>query len=193
MRCLVLTENIDVIAVTETFIDTVNNDLICEYNIEEFKFFNKDRVNRRAGGVALFIATWLNPVEIPLNDTNIEHVCVKVTGEHVCVKVTGNELVFNISVTYRPPGRIQELDNEMYRVLRQSLHNSESGILGDFQSSSYTSKLRCKQMQIYSTKFFFTNDIVREWNKLLPSVVQCDTINSFKNKLDHHFLNQGIR
>ncbi len=54
-------------------------------------------------------------------------------------------------------------------------------------------KLRCKQIQLDSTKFFCIDDVVREWNKLLPSVVQCDTINSFKNKLDHHFLNHGIR
>ncbi len=53
-------------------------------------------------------------------------------------------------------------------------------------------KLRCKQVQLDSTKFF-TNDVVREWNKLPPSVVQCDTINSLKNKFDHLFLNQGIR
>ncbi len=37
--------------------------------------------------------------------------------------------------------------------------------------------LRCKQVQLDCTKFFFTNDVVREWNKLPPSVVQCDTIN----------------
>ncbi len=54
-------------------------------------------------------------------------------------------------------------------------------------------KLRCKQVQLDSTKFFFTNDVVREWNKLPPSVVQCDTISLFKNKLDYHFLTQGIR
>ncbi len=54
-------------------------------------------------------------------------------------------------------------------------------------------KLRCKQVKLDSTKYFFTNDVVREWNKLPPSMVQCDTINSFKSKLDHHFLNQGIR
>ncbi len=44
-------------------------------------------------------------------------------------------------------------------------------------------KLKCKQMQLDSSKFFFTNDVVME----------CDTINSLKNKLNHHFLNQGIR
>ena len=54
-------------------------------------------------------------------------------------------------------------------------------------------KLRCKQIQLDCTKFFFTNDVVREWNKLPTSVVQCNTINSFKNKLDHHLLEQGLR
>ncbi len=54
-------------------------------------------------------------------------------------------------------------------------------------------KLRCKQIQLDYTKFFFTNDMLREWNKLPPSVVQCDTNNSFKNKLDHLLFNQNIR
>ncbi len=54
-------------------------------------------------------------------------------------------------------------------------------------------KLRCKYAQLDRNKFFFTNDVVREWNKLPPSVVHCDTIQKFKNKLDYHFLNQGIR
>ncbi len=67
-----------------------------------------------------------------------------------------------------------------------SIHNAS-------RTKSNGIKLRCKQVQLYSTKFYFTNDVVREWNKLPPSVVQCDTINSFKNKLDQHFLNHGIR
>ena len=123
MRCLVLTENINVIAVTETFIDTVNNNLIYEYSIDGYKFFNKDHVNRRGGGVALFIATWLNPVEITPNDSDIEHVCIKVTGDTITV---------NISITCRPPGQTQELDIEMYQLLQQSFHNNESVMLGDF-------------------------------------------------------------
>ncbi len=54
-------------------------------------------------------------------------------------------------------------------------------------------KLRCRQIELDCTKFFFTNDVVREWNKLPPSVVQCSTVNSFKNKVDHHLLQQGLR
>ncbi len=52
-------------------------------------------------------------------------------------------------------------------------------------------KPRCRQIQLDCTKFFFTSDVVRDWNKLPPSVVQCNTINS--SKLDHHLLQQGFR
>ncbi len=54
-------------------------------------------------------------------------------------------------------------------------------------------KQRCKQVQLEGIIFFFTNDVIRVWNKLPPSVVPCNTINSFKNRLDQHFLNQSIR
>ncbi len=54
-------------------------------------------------------------------------------------------------------------------------------------------KLRCKQLQLDCTKFFFVDDAVRKWNKLPPSVVRCNMIISFKNKLDHHLLHQWLR
>ncbi len=85
---------------------------------------------------------------------------------------------------------------ECFKILK-GFTNVEASKLFSVDDTSRTRsnsvKLRCKQVQLDSTKFFFTNDVVREWNKLPPSVVQCDTINSFKNKLDHHFLNQDIR
>ncbi len=61
------------------------------------------------------------------------------------------------------------------------------------RTRSNSLKLRCKQVQVNCTKVFFTNDVVRDWNKLSPSVVQCETLNSFKNKLAHYLLNENIR
>ncbi len=62
------------------------------------------------------------------------------------------------------------------------------------ETRSNGEKVRCKRVQLGSTNFFITsNDVVREWNKPPPSLVQCDTINSFKNKLNHHLLNQGTQ
>ncbi len=49
-------------------------------------------------------------------------------------------------------------------------------------------KLKCRQVNSDCTKFFFTNAVVRDWNRLPPSVVQCNSIASFKNNLDRYFL-----
>ncbi len=54
-------------------------------------------------------------------------------------------------------------------------------------------KLRCRQLKVDCTKFYFTNDVVRGQNKLLPFVVVCIRINSFRSKLDYHLLQQGLR
>ncbi len=81
---------------------------------------------------------------------------------------------------------------ECFKILKGFTNVDASKLFGADdtpRTRSNAVKLRCKQIQLESTKFFFTNDVVREWNKLPPSVVQCDTINSFKNKLDHHSLN----
>ncbi len=84
-----------------------------------------------------------------------------------------------VSVCFKiPKGFTNEGTSEMFSI--------------DIPSRTRTNvvKLRFKQVQLDCTKFFFTDDVVREWNKLPPSVVQCDTVNSFKNKLDHHLLDQ---
>ena len=48
-------------------------------------------------------------------------------------------------------------------------------------------KLKGKSFKTDIAKNFFTNRIVEVWNKLPPDVVNSDTINNFKNKLDKLF------
>ena len=53
-------------------------------------------------------------------------------------------------------------------------------------------KLRGQRVNLDSTKYFFTNDIVDKWN-ILPENIICSTsIDLFKNKLDQHLLTIGI-
>ncbi len=69
---------------------------------------------------------------------------------------------------------------ECFKILKD-FTNIDSTKLFSIDNTSRTRsngiKLRCKQVQPDNTKFFFTNGVVREWNKLPLSVVQCDTIN----------------
>ncbi len=43
--------------------------------------------------------------------------------------------------------------------------------------SSNGMQLKCRQIELDYTKFFCTNDVLRESNKLPPSVVQCNKVN----------------
>ena len=53
-------------------------------------------------------------------------------------------------------------------------------------------KLRGHRVNLDSTKYFFTNDIVDKWNRLPENVVNSTSINIFKNKLDQHLCEIGI-
>ncbi len=71
-----------------------------------------------------------------------------------------------------------------FKILKGFTNVYESKLLSiDYTSRTRSNgvKLKCKQVQLDSTKLFFTNDVIWEWNKLPPSLVQCDTINSRTN------------
>ena len=38
----------------------------------------------------------------------------------------------------------------------------------------------------------YSQRIVTTWNSLPPSVVECDSLNSFKNRIDEHFKRIGL-
>ena len=81
--------------------------------------------------------------------------------------------------------RLREKLIECYKILKEFTNVDASklfSIVNSAQTRNNGVKLRCKQVKLDCTKFFFANDVVRKWNKFPPSVVQCDTINSFKNK-----------
>ena len=56
----------------------VNNNQLSRYNIDGLKFFNKDRSSIRGGSVALYVATWVNPVQISPCETYVDQVCMKI-------------------------------------------------------------------------------------------------------------------
>ncbi len=92
-------------------------------------------------------------------------------------------------------GRLEGKLNECFKIFK-GITNVDASKLFSIDNSSLTRsnsvKLRCKQVQLDSAKFFFTNNVVWKWNKFPPSLVQSDSINSFKNKLDHCLLSHGM-
>jgi ribonuclease P/MRP protein subunit RPP40 len=57
---------------------------------------------------------------------------------------------------------------------------SESGLRG------HSMKLVKKNVRLDVRKYFFSNRVINEWNNLTEDIIQCETINNFKNKIDRH-------
>lgn len=117
-------ETIDIIAITETHLQLGNKDLLCEYMIDGFKYFYKDRANgRQGGGVGLFINNKIKVTEVKLTESNVELVCVTL---HL------QDFKINISTVYRRPSTTINEDFELYSIMEETLNADEALLLGDF-------------------------------------------------------------
>ncbi len=78
---------------------------------------------------------------------------------------------------------LQEKPIECFKILK-GFTNVDANKLFSIDELSRTRsngiKLRRRKIELDCTKFFFTNDVVREGNKVPPSVVQCIKVNSLK-------------
>ncbi len=75
---------------------------------------------------------------------------------------------------------------ECFKILQGSSNVNAHKLLSTDNSSKSSRKgvkLRCKQVQLDRTKFFFTSDVVREWNNRPLFSVQCDTLISVRTNL----------
>ncbi len=66
-------------------------------------------------------------------------------------------------------------------------------VINDSTQTRYNcAKLRCRQFHSDCMKFFFTNAVVRDWDRLPPSVVQCNSIASLENNIDRYILHLNV-
>ncbi len=73
----------------------------------------------------------------------------------------------NLNLFYLEKRRLRGKLIECFKILKGFTNVDASKLfsVGDTSRSRGNSvKLRCKQVQLESTKFFFTNDVAREWN-----------------------------
>lgn len=123
LKCILANEKPDVVCICETHLDLLNKDLLHEYQIDQYNFFHKDRNNgKKGGGVAMYVASQLDPVEVNLSESNMEILCVKLNVNNV-----------NIVTAYRPPKQSAQNDVTFYKILGETLKKAnETVFLGDY-------------------------------------------------------------
>lgn len=123
LRIMLLNEEIDIIAITETYIDTNNIDFTHEYQINSYKLYHKDRVGKRGGGVLLYIKENICSLEVQIPSNN---------SELLCVKINNKDIDINVVVVYRRPTHTYQEDIDLYNNLEKTLSTKETLIIGDF-------------------------------------------------------------
>ena len=63
---MISTEPVEIIGITETWVDTAGRDFDGEYHLPGYSPFHQDRAGRAGGGVMLYAKRYLNPVQIPI-------------------------------------------------------------------------------------------------------------------------------
>ena len=111
----------DIIAISETWLDTERRDYDGEYHLPGYTMFHKDRVGRLGGGVLLYVRSHLKAVALLINSPH----------ELVSAVVKGCTPPLRLVVVYRPPhsGRIS--DETLYADL-SGLVQGNTIVMGDF-------------------------------------------------------------
>ena len=122
---MVAASALDVIAITETWIDSAGRDHDGEFHLPGYSMFKKDRLGRRGGGVLLYVRCHHTPVLVP---------CVS-AFEIVGAELRGCEMSPLFVVVYRPPQYTRDSDLDLYRVLSELLREKTAIVMGDFNCS----------------------------------------------------------
>ena len=121
-RAFVATFSVDIIAITETWLDTGGRDFEGEYHLPGYSMFHRDRVNRAGGGVLLYVRTLLTPVLVPIVSP----------FEIVGAELRGCYPALQVFVVYRPPKHNLDPDLALYECLSRLLQDKPSLVVGDF-------------------------------------------------------------
>ena len=121
-RALTSTSPVDVIGITETWVDTDGRDFEAEYSLPGYSLYHQDRAGRAGGGVMLYIKRHLTPVQLPIVTPH----------EIVGAEVRGSVPKLQVFVCYRPPKHSADADLALYESLSTLLWEKTSILMGDF-------------------------------------------------------------
>ena len=120
LHCILISKNVDILAISETHLKIGHKDLVGEYDIPGYKFFHKDRKgDRKGGGVAIWVKNHLNSEQININQNynNLE-------SDILTVNITGKNNKLKFTTLYRPPKQNLVEDENMYSALNYLFSNN---------------------------------------------------------------------
>ena len=126
VRGIACTEDLDIIGITETWLDTKDKHFLPEVEIDGYTLFHKDREGRKGGGVALYVRNTLhsyinNRIK---TDRNTESMWIDI---HI-----GRNKKIVVGIIYRPPNLDEEASTTIMQELERASRYNNVYIMGDF-------------------------------------------------------------
>ncbi|RMC01280.1 hypothetical protein DUI87_22233 [Hirundo rustica rustica] len=118
---MVQQQSCDVVAIRETWWDESRGWSTAR---DGYKLFRRDRKGRRGGGVALYIKKALDTISI--NEDGVERLWVRIKGK-------ANKADVLVGVCYRPASQEEEVNNLLYKQLKNVSGSSARVLVGDFK------------------------------------------------------------
>ena len=125
LRGIACTENLDIIGITETWLDLAGKHFLPEVGIDGYTVFHKDRKGRRGGGVALYVRNTLksNVNTTIKTDRNTESLWIDII-------IGGKKIV--VGIIYRPPDLDEEACASIMQEIARAARYNNVCIMGDF-------------------------------------------------------------
>ncbi len=122
----VATEKPDVVAITETWANSTH--LVSERSLPGYEIFQKNRTNKKGGGVICYFKSTLASIKIDKQDAE--------NYDSVYVEITHNNEKLILATVYRPP-KLQTVDDTALDNEIQSLIQGKNAIvIGDFNCAN---------------------------------------------------------
>ena len=173
--------SVDILAVSETWLDEPSVDLI---HIRGYNFVHRSRTTGRGGGVGLFVKDQLDYQSVELIDNSMHHH----SYESLFLRFPqSNGSYFLSGVVYRPPGKDLEEFNTEFGQLLDALtsKNKDMFILGDFNIDLLNAHLHAH------TNYF--SDMMSS-HHLLPAISQPTRVTATSSTLiDNIYSNRPFK
>ncbi len=119
-----ISENPDIISITETWLDITDKHLISEISIPGYNTFLNCRESRKGGGVLLYVKDTIHATEIKkVNRPAYESL-------YINIKINRKHLI--LATIYRPPKTTLENDKLLYDEMEAIVKAKTSIVCGDF-------------------------------------------------------------
>ncbi len=120
-------KKLDVMAITKTWVNSTH--LVSELSLPGYESFQKNRTNKKGGGVIRYVKSTLGAIKIEKQDS-------EKCDSAVCVEIAHENKKIILATVYRPPKVQAGDDTALYNRIQSLVQGKNAIVIGDFNCAN---------------------------------------------------------